>query len=440
MGSEHVGSSASESPPIGPSAHPPIRSAILAGGGATRFGGQPKGLERVGGERILDRLVAECERAFGAAAAPGRQRPRRRRLAARSARGAGHPPRPRARSAGSTPPCSRRRAGRLRRLGHAVRERRAARRALAAGLGALRRVPPRERRPARRRAAVRRLRAGLRGGDRRERRRRRPARHRLPRPHPSRLLAARRGTAARRPRRGSSSTSTPRTSCRGPRSCGRRIISVIGRKNAGKTTLAVALVGRAGAPEPPRDDHQARPPSGGRGQARAATRGATSTKAAPSARIIAAPSVRVLFERGPDDYDPIGLARRYLSDADLVLAEGYRAAPLPKIEVFRRAAGDRPIYDPAAPERRRMGRARDRRLGPAPDRTAVRWCSASPTRCGSTPARRVDWHGNARCRCDRHVARRGGRRAPDPRRGAAPAARCASRSTTRSTACSPKTW
>jgi molybdopterin-guanine dinucleotide biosynthesis protein A len=44
-----------------------VNAAILAGGGATRFGGQPKGLERVGGQRILDRLVAECERAFGAA-------------------------------------------------------------------------------------------------------------------------------------------------------------------------------------------------------------------------------------------------------------------------------------------------------------------------------------------------------------------------------------
>jgi molybdopterin-guanine dinucleotide biosynthesis protein A len=35
-----------------------VRGAILAGGGATRFEGKPKGLELVGGERILDRLVA----------------------------------------------------------------------------------------------------------------------------------------------------------------------------------------------------------------------------------------------------------------------------------------------------------------------------------------------------------------------------------------------
>lgn len=38
---------------------------ILAGGAASRFGGRPKGLEVVGGARILDRLVAEFERALG---------------------------------------------------------------------------------------------------------------------------------------------------------------------------------------------------------------------------------------------------------------------------------------------------------------------------------------------------------------------------------------
>jgi molybdopterin-guanine dinucleotide biosynthesis protein A len=42
-----------------------VNAAILAGGGATRFAGRPKGLELVGGERIIDRLVAECVRASG---------------------------------------------------------------------------------------------------------------------------------------------------------------------------------------------------------------------------------------------------------------------------------------------------------------------------------------------------------------------------------------
>jgi molybdenum cofactor guanylyltransferase len=43
----------------------PARGAIIAGGGATRFGGRPKGLERVGGERILDRVAAALAEGLG---------------------------------------------------------------------------------------------------------------------------------------------------------------------------------------------------------------------------------------------------------------------------------------------------------------------------------------------------------------------------------------
>lgn len=44
-----------------------MRGAILAGGAASRFLGRPKGLERVGGERILDRLVAGLRAVTGEA-------------------------------------------------------------------------------------------------------------------------------------------------------------------------------------------------------------------------------------------------------------------------------------------------------------------------------------------------------------------------------------
>jgi len=44
---------------------PPVRGVILAGGQASRFGGAPKGLERVGGVRILDQLVETFLAAFG---------------------------------------------------------------------------------------------------------------------------------------------------------------------------------------------------------------------------------------------------------------------------------------------------------------------------------------------------------------------------------------
>ena len=55
--------------------------------------------------------------------------------------------------------------------------------------------------------------------------------------------------------------------------------------------------------------------------------------------------MRGLFERAPDDTDPITLARKYLSEADLVLAEGFTKYDIPKIEVFRREISDTPIYN-----------------------------------------------------------------------------------------------
>lgn len=42
-----------------------MRAAILAGGAASRYGGRPKGLERVGGERILDRLAEDLRTVIG---------------------------------------------------------------------------------------------------------------------------------------------------------------------------------------------------------------------------------------------------------------------------------------------------------------------------------------------------------------------------------------
>jgi molybdopterin-guanine dinucleotide biosynthesis protein A len=44
-----------------------VRGVILAGGGATRFEGRPKGLETVGGRRILDRVADALVEATGVA-------------------------------------------------------------------------------------------------------------------------------------------------------------------------------------------------------------------------------------------------------------------------------------------------------------------------------------------------------------------------------------
>src|SRR2546425_10659850 len=61
--------------------------------------------------------------------------------------------------------------------------------------------------------------------------------------------------------------------------------------------------------------------------------------------LMEAPGERVLFERTAQEADPIALARRYLDGAEIVLVEGFKRARLPKIEVYRLAAGPEPIFD-----------------------------------------------------------------------------------------------
>lgn len=127
-----------------------------------------------------------------------------------------------------------------------------------------------------------------------------------------------------------------------------RIISVVGRKNAGKTTLAVALASELG-----RRGHRVMTIKHGHHPAEADRRGSDTWRHFHEGRaervLIASPDLRVLFERSPDEYDPIALTRRYMHGADIVLTEGYKASTLPKIEVFRRAAASQPLYDPQAP-------------------------------------------------------------------------------------------
>jgi molybdopterin-guanine dinucleotide biosynthesis protein B len=126
-----------------------------------------------------------------------------------------------------------------------------------------------------------------------------------------------------------------------------RIISIIGRKNAGKTTLTVALaseLARRGnrVMSMKHADHPAQVDQPGVDSWRHFHEGRAERV------LLVSPEMRVLFQRALDEYDPIALAREHLSGADIVLVEGFKRAPLPKIEVYRRAVAPRPIYDPAA--------------------------------------------------------------------------------------------
>jgi molybdopterin-guanine dinucleotide biosynthesis protein B len=125
---------------------------------------------------------------------------------------------------------------------------------------------------------------------------------------------------------------------------GARIVSIIGRKGAGKTTLTVALLG-----ELKRRRVRVMTMKHGHHAAAIDRPGTDSWRhfheAGAERTLLAGPAGRVMFERAEDLYDPVALARRYLSDADLVLVEGYKLAPIPKIEVHRTAVGAPPLYE-----------------------------------------------------------------------------------------------
>jgi molybdopterin-guanine dinucleotide biosynthesis protein MobB len=61
------------------------------------------------------------------------------------------------------------------------------------------------------------------------------------------------------------------------------------------------------------------------------------------------PDKFALVSRWAEEMTPEQIVERYMMDASVVLCEGFKAGALPKIEVFRRAAGKDPLYDPASP-------------------------------------------------------------------------------------------
>ena len=127
-----------------------------------------------------------------------------------------------------------------------------------------------------------------------------------------------------------------------------RILSIIGRKNAGKTTLAVALASefvRKGR-RVMTIKHSTHPSE----VDRPGTDSYLHFHDGKAERVlIAGPQTRVLFERSPDTMGPEELARRYFDGADIVLVEGFTNAPIPKIEVYRREAGPEPIFHEGQP-------------------------------------------------------------------------------------------
>src|SRR5258706_6376454 len=178
--------------------------------------------------------------------------------------------------------------------------------------------------------------------------RRRLEGHRLPRGRQGRYPPPPGRTAFRQPRR----AVLQREHSRGSGSGGggvaaTRMISIIGLKNAGKTPFLVALAAELGRRKfrvmtIKHGSHPADMDQQGKDTWRHWHEGKAERV------LMEAPGQRVLFERTREESDPVTLARRYLSGADIVLVEGFKRVPLPKIEVYRRVAGPPPrLYPPA---------------------------------------------------------------------------------------------
>lgn len=127
-----------------------------------------------------------------------------------------------------------------------------------------------------------------------------------------------------------------------------RIISVIGRKNAGKTTLMVAL-----ASEFTRQGKKVGTIKHGHHPAIIDTEGTDTwrhyNEGLARRSMIESPGQRVLFERTAADGDPESLARQYMNGMDIVLVEGFKQSSLPKIEVHRAKLHAEPLLDAAGP-------------------------------------------------------------------------------------------
>ena len=122
------------------------------------------------------------------------------------------------------------------------------------------------------------------------------------------------------------------------------MVAVIGRKNSGKTTLTVRLS---------RELHQ-------RGHRVMTIKHGTHTfnidpsttdtyrhyhEGSAERVAMVAPDKFALVMRWSDELSAADVAERYMSDADIVICEGFKRSEIPKIEVHRRATGGEPLFD-----------------------------------------------------------------------------------------------
>jgi molybdopterin-guanine dinucleotide biosynthesis protein B len=127
------------------------------------------------------------------------------------------------------------------------------------------------------------------------------------------------------------------------------MVAVVGRKHSGKTTLVVRL-----SAELTRRGHRVMVIKHGHHTFDLDPSGTDTYRhyheGMAERVVMAAPDKLALVMRWEEELPPETIAERYLSDADVVLCEGFKRAALPRIEVFREAAHAEPLYAPDAPD------------------------------------------------------------------------------------------
>jgi len=131
------------------------------------------------------------------------------------------------------------------------------------------------------------------------------------------------------------------------------ILCVVGRRNSGKTGLTVALAAelhrRGRRVMTAKHGHGFQVDQPGKDSWRHRHEGAALRT------VLAGPRDFAVVGGWPGEEMPLAeLVRRFLWDADIVLAEGFKETPEPKIEVFRKSAHDGPLYDPGDPHSGRI--------------------------------------------------------------------------------------
>ncbi len=130
---------------------------------------------------------------------------------------------------------------------------------------------------------------------------------------------------------------------------GPRLVAIVGKKNAGKTTLVVALVH-----EMIRRGHRVMTIKHGTHPFDFDTKGRDTWRhmheGGAERVVMEMPTSRVLVAQPREPMGPRELADTYLADAHFVVIEGFKQSDVPKIEVYRHAVHPEPLYAPDQPD------------------------------------------------------------------------------------------